>query len=330
MSKYIDLARGSRRVLIPTIALAVFVLSNVPLDAQTPRIAGVVKDAAGKPVTGALIKARSEGTGVGFMVVSREQGRYSTPSLLPGKYTVQAFGGDVQSAPGATIEVSDGSEGRIDLALSVPLRIPPREKRMTDADYEKLMPDGSVGKSYVAGKCIDCHALQWTVSARKTRAKWLDTLNRMYDDLLGHRYPVFLATMEGEPVQGGAGTPDRGKAIGTVERAMLEYLAKYFGPDTPLDPRFAEQLLPYAGGPSHPNRNLPTTLSMAQPLSMSPWSTLCQSIPPPAVSQWIPKELPGSVKEIRGIIGRYDSNSMTYARIAAPAVKQTRIEFDCG
>ena len=148
--------------------------------------------------------------------------------------------------------------------------------------------------------------------ARKTREKWLDTLNRMYDDLLGHRYPVFLATMEGEPVQGGAGTPDRGKAIGTVERAMLEYLAKYFGPDT-LDPRFAEQLLPYAGGPSHPNRNLPATLLSG---AAAKYVAMEYTLPADSVSggdfcsdsqgiAWISERN-------TGMIGRYDPSTMTY------------------
>src|SRR5262249_51621025 len=142
---------------------------------------------------------------------------------------------------------------------SSPLEIPPREKRMTDADYVKLIPEGGRGKAFVAGKCVDCHSLLWTVSARKTREKWIESVDRMYDDLVGRRQPLWFAIKDGEPLQG-AGAPDRAKGLGTVGAPLIDYLAKNFAPDIPVDPRVASQLVFSPGAPSHPNRNLPATL----------------------------------------------------------------------
>ncbi len=52
---------------------------QAPLDAQSAGVSGVVKNAAGEPVAGALVKVRSEELGLGFMVVSQERGRYRRP-----------------------------------------------------------------------------------------------------------------------------------------------------------------------------------------------------------------------------------------------------------
>ena len=161
------LANGNRRWMILLPVLAALAVGSSPAKAQNANISGTVKNPAGEPVAGALVRVRSESLGLGFMVVSQAQGQYSTPNLLPGEYTVQGFGGTFQSAPGAPVQVSAGRSGKMDLVLSAPLEIHPRAKQMTDLDYDKIMPEGGVSKAYVAGKCTDCHALQWTVSARK-------------------------------------------------------------------------------------------------------------------------------------------------------------------
>src|SRR6266481_7689109 len=56
---------------------------------QNPSLTGAVRNASGHAVAGAYIKIKNEDLGLVLMVVSQANGRYNTPSLLPGKYTVQ-------------------------------------------------------------------------------------------------------------------------------------------------------------------------------------------------------------------------------------------------
>src|SRR5262249_47421377 len=155
------------------------------LEAQTSGISGVVKSSAGEPVAGALVRVSSQDLGLTFMVVSQQQGRYSTPTLLPGKYVVQTFGGTSQSNPNS-LEVSRTQQRTSDLTLNVPLQISRREKRMTDEDFEKLRPEGP-GKKLGADQCATCHSLLPVVSARKTREQWQQVYDRMLDDLFDLR-----------------------------------------------------------------------------------------------------------------------------------------------
>ena len=87
MARHLRLAQGNRRAIVILALVAAFV--RLPLAAQNTSITGVVKSSSGQAVAGALVRVRSEPLGLGFMVVSQAQGRYNTPSLLPGKYPVQ-------------------------------------------------------------------------------------------------------------------------------------------------------------------------------------------------------------------------------------------------
>ena len=95
--------------------------SSFPLSAQSKTIVtGVVKNGSGEPVEGALVRVRSADKGFTFMVVTQAQGRYSSPSVLPGKYTVEAIGGDHLSNTPISVEVTaqacDGSPDSSPLA----------------------------------------------------------------------------------------------------------------------------------------------------------------------------------------------------------------------
>src|SRR5260370_2207509 len=104
-------------------ALALMAGLLPPIKAQNTYLSGVVRGTAGEPVAGALVKVKNEDRGLGFMVVSQEQGRYRTPSVPPGKYTIQAFGGTRQSAPSRIANMSGVQS--TDIVLSAPLEIPP-------------------------------------------------------------------------------------------------------------------------------------------------------------------------------------------------------------
>src|SRR5713101_5428453 len=118
---------SNKRFLFDLFVIVAILCGSSSLKAQTTGISGVVKSSAGEPVAGALVRVSSQDAGLTFSVVSQPQGRYSTPTLLPGKYIVQAFGGISQSNPSSPVEVSRTQQGTMDLTLNVALRIPSRE-----------------------------------------------------------------------------------------------------------------------------------------------------------------------------------------------------------
>ena len=91
-----NFANSLRSISTLAMSLLLFLLgASLPLKAQaTATVRGVVKDASGKPVEGAFVRIRNVDSGMAFMVVSQAQGRYSSPNLLPGKYTIEGVGGE--------------------------------------------------------------------------------------------------------------------------------------------------------------------------------------------------------------------------------------------
>ena len=313
MLRQTSLAQRSRRAM-EIVAVAVIAFRCLPLAAQNTTITGVVKNAAGESVAGALVKVSSKESGLGFMVVSQAQGRYSTPNLLPGKYAVQSFGGSFQSAPEGPVGVSSGQQGKRDLVLNVPLRIPPREKPLTDADYEKFMPESEDGiHTDLASVCNECHTLERILSARKTPEKWRETLDRMQDMVIQRRRALsFLYRSDRE----------------REDVSTMKYFSKFFTPENPPDPRVVQQWLLRPGGPSHPNRNLPPMLLEG---AAAKYVTMEFSLPigsgPSAVAvdsqgiAWI-SEAEG------GMLGRFDPHSLTYTRIAPPPGKHPQSQLN--
>jgi virginiamycin B lyase len=310
MRRNIHLAKENRKGLILMMGVAITASARMPLEAQNASLTGVIRNAAGEAVAGALVKVRSEGLGLGFMVVSQEQGRYNIPNLLPGKYTVQGFGGDSQSGPMEPVEIGTGQPRKLDLVLSAALKVPPREKRLTDADYAKLLPEGPAQR-VVAGKCAFCHSLLDVISARKTPEKWKETYERMYDDLYGMRKPIVAQSNE-----------DQENAV------VLDYLSKNFGPNTPQDPRVVSQWFLQPGGPSHPNRNLPTTLLKG---AAAKFFAMEFSLPPGSTPHDIAVDSQGIAwvsERNTGMLGRFDPASMTYTRTASPPGKTAKFQLD--
>jgi streptogramin lyase len=307
MSRY---GRPQVATLWAILLVALISSSRLPLIAQTTGVTGVIKDAAGHAVAGALVKVRSEPLGLAFMVVSREQGQYSTPNLPRGSYTVQAFGADAQGSSTSPIEIVGGKPRTIDIVLSGPLHVPARQERLNDDDYTKLLPEGPA-KRVVAGKCAFCHSLLDVVSARKTPAKWKETYERMYDDLYGMRKPIVAQSNEDQE-----------------DTLVLDYLSKNFGPNSPQDPQVVSQWLLQPGGPSHPNRNLPGVLltgASAKYVSME-FSLASGSMPSGVAVDshgiaWV-------TERTSGMLGRFDPNSLTYTRTPSPAGKGPEFRLD--
>ena len=305
MSGHSNPGKGNRRKAVLMMALAIIASSRLPLEAQNTSVTGVVKSAAGEPVSGALVKVSSQEERIEFMVVTQAQGRYSTPNLLPGKYTIQAFGGTHQSPSADPIELRRGRQGKTDVVLSALLQISPREKRMTDAaEYEKLMPVSEDGIQHViAGICSECHSLEWILSARKTPEKWQETLDRMGVKVIGNRRalsPLVRPQREHE------------------DPLMMKYFSKHFTPGVPQDPRVVKQWLLRKGGPSHPNRNLPPTLLTG---AAAKYFAMEFSLPAGSAPHDIAVDSQGIAwvsERNPGMLGRFDPNSLAYGRMASP------------
>src|SRR5713226_4483298 len=101
---------------ILVLLLVTWAAGHLTAQAQTKTtITGIVKNASGEPVEGAMVRVRNPEKGLVFMVVSQAQGRYSTPNLLPGKYTVEAIGGDYQSNAAGPVDVHNRQQEKMDV-----------------------------------------------------------------------------------------------------------------------------------------------------------------------------------------------------------------------
>src|ERR1043166_7724371 len=104
----------SQRLVLIVCVFAIFYPRLIQAQGQVGTLKGVVKDLAGAPVSGAFVKMKNDERRLTFMVVTQPQGRYSANILPPGKYVVQAIGGDYQSQVSAPIDVSASKSGTVD------------------------------------------------------------------------------------------------------------------------------------------------------------------------------------------------------------------------
>jgi len=222
---------------------------------------------------------------------------------------VQGFGASNQSEVAGPVEVSNGHPGKMDLVLSAPLRIAPREKRMTDVDYEKLLPP-EPGRNDAADRCSSCHSLMDVVSARKTREQWQQSFDRMVDDMFDLRKLMIYH----QPSENG--------------EVVLNYLAKNFGPDKPVDPQVAKQWFLRRGGPSHPNRNLPSSLLKG---IAGKYVAMEFCLPAGAEPHDIAVDSQGIAwvsEKNTGMVGRFDPLTLTYTRVVIPPGKNPQLRVN--
>jgi len=164
----------------------VILASGSPAAAQNTSISGVVKNSAGQPVSGAFVRVRNAEKNLSFIVVSQQQGRYTTPNLLPGSYTVESFGGGFQAK--GTAEAASGRQATLDLTLSEPQPFSTPRRRMTQADYERMLPEGAA-KQLIASRCNICHGLDVVATNRATREEWDETVDLMMFYMEERRIP---------------------------------------------------------------------------------------------------------------------------------------------
>src|SRR5260370_12958780 len=99
--------------------ICVYLRLAVPLLAQNAELSGRISDPSGLAVPNTKVVVQSADTSATRTVFSNQQGEYSVPALLPGRYniTVDARGFKAIHKNGITVEV--GQRARLDFALTI-------------------------------------------------------------------------------------------------------------------------------------------------------------------------------------------------------------------
>ena len=186
-------------------------------------VQGVVNDASGKPVVGAMVKVKNAERRLTFMVPSRDQGRFEIKDLPIGQYTVQGVGGAFQSGVSAPISVTANASAKTDVALTAargpmlppawPLRIPEAAADKASKNFADL-PAGD-NKMLVAEKCTPCHDVQRIMVKRADDDNWNHIVARMRARMAAANQPV---------------------VSDEDTKKIVAYLASNFTPVQPYDP----------------------------------------------------------------------------------------------
>ena len=121
-----------RAVMLGASALTMTAVVATPAMAQTitASISGEVRDASGAPVSGAVIKARNEGTNQMVSATSGADGRYTLSGLRPAPYTITTDIGGTAVSDRVTVEI--GQSATLDLAP--PVAAPEGQVAATEGD----------------------------------------------------------------------------------------------------------------------------------------------------------------------------------------------------
>ena len=267
-----------------TLAVVLGTVGPIPLYMRGANdrgaIGGIVKDSTGKAVDGASVMAKNLDRGLSVTVISQEQGRYTAPNLLPGKYEVKAWGGGFRTDPSRTVELSAGQTAKADLSLAKLQDIATMNISQTAA----LMPEGE-GKTIIVSLCTDCHkqGLYPIVARRLDRNGW----------------GAIVKLMKSRPY----GIVRSLDIFEDQEQIVLDYLAKNYGPDTPpLDP---EKSIPRVWVKGEAAKGVVTEYDL--PAKASPHDVAVDS-----------KGIGWVSEGGHGVIGRFDPNTFTYTRFPLP------------
>jgi streptogramin lyase len=172
------------------------------LAAADAVVHGVVKDAAGKPVRGAIVKATAGNLSVS--AYSQNDGRYEI-SVPAGSVDISAdaYGFDPKRQ---TVDASQSVEANFSLTPRLEVT------RLNAAEIDSLLPDNQQTRM-IRATCISCHNFDTIIKRRgSTSAQWQEFLPNM----TGGR-KMFQPQY----------SPEQLGALGAA-------LEKYFGPDAPF------------------------------------------------------------------------------------------------
>ena len=214
---------------VAIVSVFAFLAGNPAAAEDRGAVQGLVKDASGKPVTGAFVRLKNADRHLVFMVPSQADGRYQLKDLPPGQYSAQAVGGDFESAVASNVQVAAGKPTSLDVALTAkrgPDLPPAWPKRMPEAQIPTVsldLPAGD-GQELVQQRCTVCHTPLPIVVKRTDREDWAQTVQAMRINMEAAKMPD-LTEAEAEKI--------------------VDYLAKSFKPSHPYDPnsRLPHQLM---------------------------------------------------------------------------------------
>jgi streptogramin lyase/cytochrome c5 len=304
------LKSGSLKFLFAALAFAAPVFWSGAGSAQDHgTLTGVVTDAAGKPLAGAFVQMTNAERHLHFMVITHEQGNYTNNRLPPGKYVVQAVGGEHQSAPSAPVAVAAGQPASANLSLTVerapalapawPGR-PPGERGAEAASARGGAPQLAAGEGalIVATKCQFCHDTQRIIRSRGNQARWQQVLGTMKLYAQGSTLAKALTDDE--------------------EKVVLAYLATNYGPRS-------------GGGRPKPDpfSRLPRTLV---PPSGRDYMVVEYELPNPrAQPHEVAVDGNGNgwvTQRVGGRLGRLDRKTLVYSEFVPPAAESKVVRLN--
>lgn len=204
-------------------------------------LTGVVKTTRGEPLEGIVIRAKKQGSHIGYAVASDAQGKYRFPKLEAGRYAVEIARAEGLEPERKTADIQVNKEAQVDFFLG-----PAKEmaRQMTAVDWLLNLPGTQQEKALVGG-CVTCH---FVTPMRFTfdRDGWLKIVRVMRGQYGGLNYqnwgiPVHEQEQGAKPTIESPGWEEQ-------NRVLAEYLAKVRGPQ-PLDLSNAK-ILPRPKGPS--------------------------------------------------------------------------------
>ncbi len=289
---------------------AVFCILPLQAIAYSGVVQGVVKNAAGSPVAGALVKMKVAERHLTFMVVTQAQGRYTAKNLPPGKYVVQGIGNGFQSKWSPEAAVAEGQAATVDVSLTdaqapaLPNAWPgrtPGEGGGEGGGEEAApnLPEGD-GKKIAMTKCSICHTPGRIIGYQADRQRWKETVEDMKMYMQGSKTGVSLSDQE--------------------EATLMDYLGKNFAEGEAGRPRKAKP---------DPNSRLPRTPLMG---AATKYIAVELEIPnantePHEIT--VDSEGNGWVTQRRGgKLGRLDPKTLTYTEVAPPPAKSKSVQLN--
>ncbi len=117
--------RAIRYSFLFLLAFAIVSFFGIRADAQvgSGTISGVVTDASGAVVVGALVSITNSQTGVVTSATTNSQGRYAVPDLIVGKYDVQAAKQGFETQVNKQVPLTVGANVVVDCKLAVGKKI---------------------------------------------------------------------------------------------------------------------------------------------------------------------------------------------------------------
>jgi virginiamycin B lyase len=150
-----------------------------PLGYAAPggNISGIVKSQDGSPFRAAFVRAQNTKTKMLMMVLSDNQGRYSTENLPAGTYEVWATATGYKSDPARLPDIAV-QEGKMTSASFTMKKASVPWSQLTKYQAGVLLPEAK-GKEVVLQQCFNCHAMSKIGVMGRDRDGWMEAIDHM-------------------------------------------------------------------------------------------------------------------------------------------------------